>query len=391
MSKKTKCNSGAGEEGTYHELDERNYKLEYANYQGKPEQIARRSSRNKARRIMTGKGLCKMGDGNDVDHKDRNPLNNDIKNLRVQKKEKNRSFCRKVENGKPLEDGTSRTAKYHKKMTPGQGGEKKKMKFKELRNKINEWSTGHSEFEITGSDTDIMYIENEETRVRLNAFIKAVAYHPTLNVYETLAKVRVKLNGAGLDFEPPKSGDVQEVMQFPLSLFGGRTGMGDDGQPINDDGLNNRTGRRWVLNITTEETSDGYVINPSIEEVPLVEESWLPEGTESYLDEGKDEERELELFVANDAQIYRSRLQPIYKNLITKIAQGKYDEKLAIKAFMYAVEDAAKKYTKDFGTPGDNIFDKKTKLAVAATLASEFKDEADDGNYDDLLPKKYRS
>ena len=114
--------SGVLKKGT-HELEERNYKLEYANYQGKPEQIERRSSRNKARRIMTGKGLCKMGDGMDVDHKDRNPLNNDIKNLRVQKKEKNRSFCRKVENGKPLEDGTSRTAKYHRMMTPGQFAE----------------------------------------------------------------------------------------------------------------------------------------------------------------------------------------------------------------------------------------------------------------------------
>ena len=133
--------SGVLKKGTYHELDERNYKLEYANYQGKPEQIARRSSRNKARRIMTGKGLCKMGDGNDVDHKDRNPLNNDIKNLRVQKKEKNRSFCRKVENGKPLEDGTSRTAKYHKKMTPGQWveqvqAERVKEKHKKEKEKI---------------------------------------------------------------------------------------------------------------------------------------------------------------------------------------------------------------------------------------------------------------
>jgi hypothetical protein len=297
------------------------------------------------------------------------------------------------------EDGTDQLRKNYEKETPGQGEEKKKMKFKELRNKINEWSTGHKEFEIDGGDTDILYIENEETRVRLNTFIKAVAHHPTLNVYETLQKIRVKLNGAGLDFEPPKSGrtEAQDVMEFPLSLFGGRTGMGDDAQPINDDGLENRTGRKWVLRVTSEETSDGYVLSPSIEEVAVVEESWLPEGTELEnfeLAEGKTEERELELFVANDAQIYRSRLQPIYKNLVTKIAQGKYDEKKAVKAFMYAVDDAAKKYIKDFGSPGDkvdDIFDKKTRLAVAATLSSEFKDEADEGNYDDMLPKKYRS
>ena len=100
------------------------------------------------------------------------------------------------------------------------------------------------------------------------------------------------------------------------------------------------------------------------------------------------------MFLTNDAQIYRSRLQPIYKNLVTKMAQGKYDDKLAVKAFMYAVDDAAKKYTKEYDAPGakwTNVFDKKTRMAVATTLAFEFKDEADLGNYDDMLPKKYRS
>ena len=63
-------------EGT--ELDERNYAKEYANYQGTPEQIARRSSRNKARRVMGDKTKIGM----DVGHKDNDPLNNDPKNLR---------------------------------------------------------------------------------------------------------------------------------------------------------------------------------------------------------------------------------------------------------------------------------------------------------------------
>jgi len=111
--------SGVLKKGT-HELAERDYRMEYDNYQGSKEQREKRSSRNKARRTMAAKGLVKLGDGNDVDHKDRNPLNNDVKNLRVQKKEKNRSFCRKVENGKPLEDGTPRATKYHKSKTPGQ-------------------------------------------------------------------------------------------------------------------------------------------------------------------------------------------------------------------------------------------------------------------------------
>ena len=67
-------------------LDERNYKKEYANYQGKPEQIERRSSRNKARRVMGDKTKVGM----DVGHKDNNPLNNDPENLRNEDPSKNR-------------------------------------------------------------------------------------------------------------------------------------------------------------------------------------------------------------------------------------------------------------------------------------------------------------
>ena len=59
-------------------LDERNYRKEYDNYHSRPEQIARRSSRNQARRIMGDKTVV----GQDVGHKDNNPLNNSPNNLR---------------------------------------------------------------------------------------------------------------------------------------------------------------------------------------------------------------------------------------------------------------------------------------------------------------------
>jgi len=68
------------------ELDERNYAKEYANYGGRPEQIARRSSRNKARRAMGDKAVSGM----DVGHADNNPMNNDPKNLRMEKPSDNR-------------------------------------------------------------------------------------------------------------------------------------------------------------------------------------------------------------------------------------------------------------------------------------------------------------
>ena len=67
-------------------IDERNYRKEYDNYQGRPEQIARRSSRNQARRIMGDRTKIGM----DVGHKDNDPLNNDPENLRNEDPSKNR-------------------------------------------------------------------------------------------------------------------------------------------------------------------------------------------------------------------------------------------------------------------------------------------------------------
>jgi hypothetical protein len=65
---------------------ERDYKKEYEDYQGKPEQIARRSSRNKARRVMGDK----VTKGMDVGHKDNNPMNNDPSNLKNEDPSENR-------------------------------------------------------------------------------------------------------------------------------------------------------------------------------------------------------------------------------------------------------------------------------------------------------------
>lgn len=72
----------------------RDYKSEYKNYQGKPEQIARRSSRNKARRAMEKGGSVRKGDGKDVAHKNGNPKDNRKSNLKVTSKSSNRSYAR---------------------------------------------------------------------------------------------------------------------------------------------------------------------------------------------------------------------------------------------------------------------------------------------------------
>lgn len=74
----------------------RNYKEEYANYQGKEEQKKNRAKRNGARRMLEKDGRVRKGDGKDVDHS--KPLvkggGNSRNNLSVKSKSSNRSFKR---------------------------------------------------------------------------------------------------------------------------------------------------------------------------------------------------------------------------------------------------------------------------------------------------------
>ena len=68
----------------------RDYKKEYKNYHSKPKQIKNRSSRNKARKIMKKLRGAKGIRGKDIDHKNGNPRDNRIKNLRVRSIKLNR-------------------------------------------------------------------------------------------------------------------------------------------------------------------------------------------------------------------------------------------------------------------------------------------------------------
>ena len=104
------------------ELEERDYKKEYANFHGKPEQRAKRSKRVLARREMIKSGKAKKGDGKDVDHKDGNANNNSPSNLRMMSVAKNRSRNNNKqheENGAG-DEGTPDLVKKYKKGTPGQ-------------------------------------------------------------------------------------------------------------------------------------------------------------------------------------------------------------------------------------------------------------------------------
>ena len=67
----------------------RDYRKEYDDYHGRPEEIERRSNRNKARRQVGKKENLSWLD--EVDHKDNNPNNNSPGNLSVVSRHKNRT------------------------------------------------------------------------------------------------------------------------------------------------------------------------------------------------------------------------------------------------------------------------------------------------------------
>ena len=71
----------------------RDYRKEYDDYHGKPDEIARRAARNKARSKKKKKGFLSRFD--EVDHIDNNPENNSPSNLRVVSRHKNRTRSHK--------------------------------------------------------------------------------------------------------------------------------------------------------------------------------------------------------------------------------------------------------------------------------------------------------
>lgn len=74
----------------------RDYKKEYAKYQGRPDQIKKRSERTTARRQAEAAGIVHKGDGKDMDHI--KPLSKGGKNVKSNERavpaSVNRSFSR---------------------------------------------------------------------------------------------------------------------------------------------------------------------------------------------------------------------------------------------------------------------------------------------------------
>ena len=106
-----------------------------------------------------------------------------------------------------------------------------------------------------------------------------------------------------------------------------------------------------------------------------------------FITEAQDSDavNELDLFIMNDEELYRQQFMPKIINLKRKMKKGIYNDELAIKLWMYLVDNAARKYVQEFGTPDQDVkdmFPKETRLKVAQVMADREKENIEQGEYD---------
>ena len=94
---------------------------------------------------------------------------------------------------------------------------------------------------------------------------------------------------------------------------------------------------------------------------------------------------ELDSFIMNDEDLYRRRFMPIISNLRRKVRKNVYDHEKAQKLWMYLIDDAARKYVKEFGSPGTDVgdmFPKETRSRVARIISDRELENIKQGEYD---------
>ena len=94
-----------------------------------------------------------------------------------------------------------------------------------------------------------------------------------------------------------------------------------------------------------------------------------------YIGENIETAMELVLLAANDYDIYKSRVEPITKNLQRKMEKGIFNQEKAVKLVMYLMNDVAKKYAKvycDISTPWYKVFTVSDRKIAAEMWVDDF-------------------
>lgn len=103
-----------------------------------------------------------------------------------------------------------------------------------------------------------------------------------------------------------------------------------------------------------------------------VTDTLMAELTESHI-KLSTEEKDVYDYTTNNGDIYRQRITPIIKNLKQKIGKKVFDQKLAVKLFVYAVEDGIKAYNKEFKT--SIKLSPASRLIVAEEMLEHYQEE----------------
>ena len=96
----------------------------------------------------------------------------------------------------------------------------------------------------------------------------------------------------------------------------------------------------------------------------------------SYKDVGKQEERELELWIDNNERLYKQK-QAMYLNLDRKRKRRVYDKEKAVKLFEYLTKEGARSYAKENLDEKriPSYFDKHLREHLARQYRNEYETE----------------
>lgn len=96
---------------------------------------------------------------------------------------------------------------------------------------------------------------------------------------------------------------------------------------------------------------------------------------------------ELILYIENDGDLYRQRIEPIRLNLMRKMAKGTYNHTLACKLWGYLTLEGSRKYCIEFGCPL-TTFSTQDRNEAAKHFADEFLENCKLGEFDDTYQIK---
>jgi hypothetical protein len=156
------------------------------------------------------------------------------------------------------------------------------MNYKKLHKVLNTYIREHSNStyaapdngpSLTNGSIAAFKVEDPEVLARINAFLKVFCTERHQDPKYALVVLRTKLNTLGLDFSYDGRRPLSPKESFHLTQFGGRTGVDEKGNQLNDCGISHRTGGRSMelsveispINVGDEREPGPYYVHATIQ------------------------------------------------------------------------------------------------------------------------------